>query len=123
MDTLTCYCIISENNNRTYVGATNNFSRRIRQHNREITGGAKATSGFIWKPLMLINGFNNRNELLSFEWHFKHVKNLNIKGGKERRIKAINKLLEDEKWNNLRINILEEIYDKIIFINKNILIK
>ena len=55
--------------------------------------------------------------------HFKHVKNLNIKGGKERRIKAINKLLEDEKWNNLRINTLEEILDKITFTNKNILIK
>ena len=88
METLTCYCIISENNNRTYVGATNNFTKRIRQHNREITGGAKATSGFSWRPLMLINGFKSSNELLSFEWHFKHVKNLNIKGGKERRIKA-----------------------------------
>ena len=29
MENLTCYCIISENNNRTYVGATNNFDKRI----------------------------------------------------------------------------------------------
>ena len=29
MENLTCYCIVSENNNRTYVGATNNFDKRI----------------------------------------------------------------------------------------------
>ena len=30
--------------NRTYLGITNNLERRIRQHNCEIKGGAKATT-------------------------------------------------------------------------------
>jgi structure-specific endonuclease subunit SLX1 len=101
MDSLTCYCIISENNNRTYVGATNNFNKRIRQHNREISGGAKATSGYIWRPFIIIKGFVTRNDLLSFEWHFKHVKNLNIKGGKDRRLKALNIILQEARWDKL----------------------
>lgn len=34
----------NKNVNETYVGYTNKFSRRIRQHNCEIKGGARATS-------------------------------------------------------------------------------
>jgi predicted GIY-YIG superfamily endonuclease len=103
MENLTCYCIVSENNNRTYVGATNNFDKRIRQHNRELTGGAKATCGYTWRPLLLITGFDSRNELLSFEWHFKHVKNLNIRGGVNRRLQALEILTQQEKWKKLKI--------------------
>jgi len=103
MENLTCYCIVSENNNRTYVGDTNNFDKRIRQHNRMITGGAKATCGYTWKPFILITGFSSRNELLSFEWHFKHVKNLNIRGGVNRRLQALDILTQQDKWKKLKI--------------------
>lgn len=38
-----CYTLLSHTGKHTYVGATCNLSRRVRQHNGEITGGAKAT--------------------------------------------------------------------------------
>jgi hypothetical protein len=38
-------CIQSELGTRTYIGATNNFERRLKQHNRILSGGAKSTSG------------------------------------------------------------------------------
>ena len=37
-------CYILKCGNYTYNGCTNNFKRRIRQHNGEIVGGAKCTS-------------------------------------------------------------------------------
>jgi hypothetical protein len=37
------YCYIIASGNRTYNGYTNNLTRRLRQHNREIKGGARAT--------------------------------------------------------------------------------
>jgi predicted GIY-YIG superfamily endonuclease len=40
----TFYCYIIASGNRTYNGYTNNLTRRLRQHNREIKGGARATS-------------------------------------------------------------------------------
>ena len=119
---LTCYCIINNEKTRTYVGATNKFSRRIRQHNREITGGAKATYGYKWDSIILVEGFKNRSELLSFEWHFKHKKTVH-KSGIVRRLESLNLLLKDDRWQHLNINIISELIDKIDYLNKNILEK
>ena len=33
---------------KNYVGSTKNLSKRIRQHNRELKGGAKCTAGCQW---------------------------------------------------------------------------
>ena len=38
------YCYIIASGNRTYNGYTNNLTRRLRQHNREIKGGARVTA-------------------------------------------------------------------------------
>ena len=40
------YLLKNTNNNRTYLGITNNLERRLRQHNNEIKGGAKYTHNF-----------------------------------------------------------------------------
>jgi predicted GIY-YIG superfamily endonuclease len=107
-NTLVCYCIRNETKNRTYVGATNHFTRRIRQHNREIVGGAKATAGHKWHNIILVHGFNTRHDLLSFEWHFKHVVTVN-KNGVKRRIEALKKLLSLDRWKMLKVVVSDEL--------------
>lgn len=69
-----CYCLRSvTNNRRTYVGITNNFTRRIRQHNGELVGGARYTHAYRpWKPLFRVHGFENKRQVLRFEWAMKH---------------------------------------------------
>lgn len=71
-----CYIIYSPSKNRTYVGYTVEPTRRIRQHNGIIKGGAKATSvANDWRFLAIITSSNTAftNILaLSIEWHLKH---------------------------------------------------
>ena len=55
----------------TYVGYTVDFKRRLRQHNREIKGGAKATAGRTWRMILQITGLPDKHHALSLEWHLK----------------------------------------------------
>ena len=67
-----CYLLKSQNTNRTYIGATNNFYKRIRQHNGIIKGGAKYTkSNRPWIPVCLVYGFKDNIHALCFEWRVK----------------------------------------------------
>lgn len=66
-----CYLLLSVDKQRTYIGATVNPDRRLRQHNCEITGGAKATKGRAWKRVALMKGFPNEVAALQFEWAWK----------------------------------------------------
>jgi putative endonuclease len=69
-----CYilrCIDEGHKNLTYNGSTNNLNRRLRQHNCEISGGAKATHGKSWEYYMLLTGFVNHSNALSCEWKIK----------------------------------------------------
>jgi structure-specific endonuclease subunit SLX1 len=61
----------------TYVGATVDLDHRLRQHNKELAGGARATSikvieGHAWERVCHITGFPNWTAALQFEWAFKH---------------------------------------------------
>lgn len=47
--------------------------RRLRQHNREIAGGARATAGRKWKHVCVLSGFPTRRSALQFEWMWKHL--------------------------------------------------
>lgn len=67
-----CYVLESTDGRRTYCGITNNPARRIRQHNGEISGGAKYTRGRRWSYAFRVVGFRDKREALSFEWHLKH---------------------------------------------------
>lgn len=68
-----CYCLRSSSNpNRTYVGATVNLQRRIRQHNGEIKGGARSTRMCRpWNVVLEIRGFISKRQTLSFEKKWK----------------------------------------------------
>jgi predicted GIY-YIG superfamily endonuclease len=70
------YVLANRDNGRTYVGCAGvSFFHRLRQHNREITGGAKATAGSrTWYHALLVTGFADRHKALSFEWYVKRYK-------------------------------------------------
>lgn len=60
--------------NRSYVGVTVDLARRLRQHNGERTGGAKATrTGRPWQRTMYVQGFADARDALRFEWAWKHA--------------------------------------------------
>jgi len=58
---------------KTYIGATVDVNRRLRQHNREIKGGAYATRGKKWKRILYVSGFPDWKSTLQFEWRWKKL--------------------------------------------------
>ena len=97
------YLLVSTNGN-TYVGATVDLERRLRQHNKEIKGGAHATGikvakGEIWERAAHVSGFPNWQAALQFEWRWKQIsRKYSIKMNPlERRIKALKDLLALER--------------------------
>lgn len=67
-----CYLLYSVNSKKTYVGVTCDIGRRLRQHNGEISGGAKsARTGRPWRLVCTVHGFNSRSEACQFEWKWK----------------------------------------------------
>ncbi|KDP43613.1 hypothetical protein JCGZ_16900 [Jatropha curcas] len=69
------YLILSTNAPiKTYVGVTNNFSRRLKQHNGDLKGGAKASrAGRPWICACLIQGFSDQSEACEFESKWKSL--------------------------------------------------
>lgn len=114
-----CYIIKSTNINfinRTYVGSTNNINRRLKQHNRILKGGAKATGiGYPYTIHCLITGFTDKITALKCEWLLKHPNgkkygNSNY-GNLIGRIKALNYLFQhSDKWRNLIQNMDIKVY-------------
>lgn len=106
----TWYCYILRNRQSayahlTYNGSTNCPLRRLRQHNEEISGGARYTHGRGggWEIYCLLTGFPDHKNALSCEWRMKHTlgkpgkrppHHCGIKG----RIVAMNDILQLDKW-------------------------
>ena len=93
------YLLVSSDNS-TYVGATVDLERRLRQHNKELKGGAhltgaKVDAGQIWERACYVSGFPTWQSALQFEWRWKKItrkfsqKMLPL----QRRMKALNELL------------------------------
>jgi len=108
---------IESTNGSTYIGATVNLDKRIRQHNKEIKGGAKATSikveqGEVWKYICYVENFPNYNEALKFEWRWKQISRLiqksnNLINPREKRLEALKKLLSLDKSTSKAIPFIE----------------
>lgn len=83
-----CYILFNERTNCTYNGYTTDLQRRLRQHNKEIKGGARYTTSRIdrvgrWQFLAhittpseesLSTTFTKRTAL-SLEWHIRYPTN------------------------------------------------
>lgn len=68
-----CYLLQTIDRKHTYIGATVDLHRRLRQHNGEIVGGAKATAKKKgqWERVLAIHGFSDQRSALKFEWRWK----------------------------------------------------
>jgi len=98
---------IQSTNGSTYIGATVDLDKRIRQHNKEIKGGATATSnkvinGEYWSYVCYVENFPSYNEALKFEWRWKQISrklqnNNSLLKPYDKRILALNMLLNLEK--------------------------
>ena len=97
------YLLVSTKGN-TYVGATVDLTRRLRQHNKEIKGGAHATGikvsqGETWTRAAHVSGFPDWPAALQFEWRWKQISRkygVNI-NPLEKRMKALKDLLALER--------------------------
>ena len=69
------YCYIIYSGNRTYTGYTVDLKRRIRQHNKEINGGARSTSSSTnWQYLSIMTSFawTCNSDAMKVEYIHKH---------------------------------------------------
>lgn len=94
-------CYIIENGRSTYVGVTNNRIKRLRQHNSEISGGAKYTSsrGPGWKYVCVINNLDKITSM-QLEWAIKHEQPVNASGITNRIRKMVSVLNKDRFTKN-----------------------
>jgi len=136
------YLLLSSDN-CTYVGATIDLDKRLRQHNKEIKGGAIATSnkvlkGETWIRVAHIKGLPDWQAALQFEWRWKQLSRKiqsTVKEPLERRMKALKFLLDLERstskakayseWPNPPIvvienNELQTIYDRVFSLSSQI---
>tara|TARA_B100000424_G_C22929590_1_gene494534 strand:+ start:1039 stop:1416 length:378 start_codon:yes stop_codon:yes gene_type:complete len=98
---------IEATNGRTYIGATVDLDKRIRQHNCEIKGGALATSievkkGETWSYVCYIENCPTWNAALQCEWKWKYIsrqiqKTKPTQNPRERRLEALERLLKLDK--------------------------
>ena len=70
----TCYLLKADNYCKCYIGYTVDFPRRLRQHNREIQGGAKKTGRWYpYHPMCTITGFIDNHQALRFEFRLQQM--------------------------------------------------
>ena len=83
---------ILKSDNRSYIGMTNDFFKRWKQHNKIIKGGAKYTSKYDnWSPICIVDGFKTKSEAMQCEWKLKRVK------GYYNRISNLSNILQNNK--------------------------
>ena len=109
-----CYLLYTNDTSKTYVGATTDPDRRLRQHNKEISGGAKVTGisvqqGLTWQRACYITGIPEWRSALQIEWRWKQLsrKMSSKMFPLERRMQALKELLALEKSTALAVPFIE----------------
>jgi predicted GIY-YIG superfamily endonuclease len=134
-----CYVLIN-NEQKTYVGYTNNYSRRIKQHNGILKGGAKYTLQALaklcnkqsnnteWKYLVLLTSTDTnftKNIALSLEWWIKHPLGKKYKTkefcGPYGRINSICHVLCKSKFKDIINDLQIYLHDDYIHASKTLL--
>lgn len=103
----TCYLLANATRTATYVGATCDVDRRLRQHNALIAGGARYTTRGNrgpWHLVCCVRGFPSWSRCLSFEWHVKRQRPCGGRGLVDRRCqKLLRTVAEDPDADRLEV--------------------
>jgi len=110
----------------TYIGATVDLNRRLRQHNGEIQGGAKRTTGKLkkgktWTRICHVSELPDWTATLQFEWRWKQLSrkyNSNM-DPLERRIRALHDLLSLDRSTSKAVPYEEWTSKPIVHIEEN----
>jgi predicted GIY-YIG superfamily endonuclease len=93
--------ILACDSRRTYVGATVDLARRLRQHNGDLVGGARRTHGVRWRVACTIVGFRTWPEALKYEYALRRVGRREVKRWDlEGRRRAVEALRKKERWSS-----------------------
>lgn len=101
-----CYLLLCiPDGKQTYVGATMDPDRRLKQHNGKLKGGARSTAikvaqGSTWERICYIKDIPSWQAALQIEWKWKNLgrtKFRSIKNPATRRLYALKTLLSLER--------------------------
>lgn len=93
----------------TYIGATVNLARRIRQHNGELSGGARRTSRMVaagcWSCVIAVAGFQEWRDALRFEYAWRRCCKRVARGARGARdaswrTRGLHQLLCKRQWSS-----------------------
>lgn len=109
------FCYLLECSDKsTYIGATVDVNRRLRQHNSELVGGARRTTaksaGGVkrWARILYVSGFYSSIEALQFEWRWKFISKSSRKTSAiERRLDALPDTLCFKDYGTLIVHVEE----------------
>ncbi len=94
-----CYLLKGVGTAHTYIGITNNLTRRLRQHNGELVGGAKRTRGRQWELAAHVAGCSSRREVLMLEWAWQKRRDIGSRaGGVMPKLQRLCALTQKERW-------------------------
>lgn len=89
----------------TYIGATVDVERRLRQHNGELAGGARRTTAIYkgtspaWRTACVVTGFRTWSETLKFEFALRRVGRQQVhRWDMEGRRRALELVLAMNRW-------------------------
>jgi len=95
--------LLQSSSKKTYVGATTDVPRRLKQHNKKKSGGAVYTGKWVdrgdtWKCICYVSGFPTWIDALQFEWKWKRLtRDSPSKHQLQKRLEALNVLITSEK--------------------------
>ena len=86
----------------SYVGATVDLQRRLRQHNGELVGGARRTArgrtDGTWYLLASVHGLQTYRNALRFEWALKRECRMRRARTAAQRVEALHALMQRPRW-------------------------
>lgn len=103
-----CYMLTSSVCGATYIGASTDPWRRLRQHNGELRGGARATrQKRPWNLHVIVGGFSEWRDALRYEWAWKHRScRRRVARGIQERTRRSKALLQE--WPHLKLEYMSD---------------